>query len=55
MTAQISITGLSEAEKAANEILKHIEAIKEIQRSMSWTGTSIKIMLDNKEEAASGN
>ena len=36
MTGRIIITGISEAEKAAKEILEHIQAIKDIQRRMVW-------------------
>lgn len=58
MTGRIIITGISEAEKAAldiKEILEHIQAIKDIQRRMVWFGSDIQIVLDSKEEAASGN
>ena len=55
MTGRIIITGISDAEKAAKEILEHIQAIKDIQRRMVWFGSDIQIMLDSKEEAASGN
>lgn len=55
MYAQIILTGVSETEKAAREILEHIEAIKEIQRRASWSGTSVQVVLENKEEAVSGN
>lgn len=41
--------------KAAKEILEHIQAIKDIQRRMVWFGSDIQIVLDSKEEAASGN
>ena len=43
------------AEKAAKEILEHIQAIKDIQRRTVWFGSDIQIVLDSKEEAASGN
>ena len=36
MTGRIIITGISDAEKAAKEILEHIQAIKDIQRRMVW-------------------
>ena len=39
MTGKIVITGISEAEKAAKEILEHIQAIKDIQRRMVWFGS----------------
>lgn len=55
MTGKIVITGISDAEKAAKEILEHIQAIKDIQRRMVWFGSDIQIVLDSKEEAASGN
>lgn len=55
MTGRIIITGISEAEKAAKEILEHIQAIKDIKRRMVWFGSDIQIVLDSKEEAASGN
>jgi len=55
MTGKIIITGISDAEKAAKEILEHIQAIKDIQRRMVWFGSDIQIVLDSKEEAASGN
>lgn len=53
MTGRIIITGISDAEKAAKEILEHIQAIKDIQRRMVWFGSDIQIVLDSKEEAAS--
>ena len=31
------------------------KAIKDIQRRMVWFGSDIQIVLDSKEEAASGN
>ena len=34
MTGRIIINGISDAEKAAKEILEHIQAIKDIQRRM---------------------
>lgn len=44
MTGRIIITGISEAEKAAKEILEHIQAIKDIQRRMVWFGSDIQIV-----------
>ena len=55
MTGRIIINGISDAEKAAKEIHEHIQAIKDIQRRMVWFGSDIQIVLDSKEEAASGN
>lgn len=55
MTGRIIINGISDAEKAAKEILEHIQAIKDIRRRMVWFGSDIQIVLDSKEEAASGN
>lgn len=55
MHAQIILTGVFETEKAAREILEHIEAIKEIQRGTSWNGASVQVVLGDKEEAVSGN
>lgn len=55
MYAKIIVNGLSDTEQAARAILEHIEAIKEIQRSASWNGTPVQIILENKKEAVSGN
>ena len=55
MTAKIVITGISEAEQAARDILAHIEQIKEIQRNTLWSSSGIRVELTEKEEAASGN
>ena len=40
MTGRIIINGISDAEKAAKEILEHIQAIKDIQRRTVWFGYS---------------
>lgn len=50
MTGRIIITGISDAEKAAKEILEHIQAIKDIQRRTARFGSDIQIVLDSKEE-----
>lgn len=55
MYAKIILTGISETENAAREILEHIEAIKEIQRSASWNNASVQVVLGDKGETASGN
>ncbi len=55
MNATIVISGINEAEKAAKEILAHVEAIRAIQRNVSYIGADIQVVLDSKEEAASGN
>lgn len=54
MYAKLRISGLSEAERAAQEILKHVEAIKEIQRNSSYNGAEIEIEL-KELSPASGN
>ena len=53
MFATINISGLSATEKAAQEILEHIEAIRRIQSEAAFKG--IRVEVDLKEEAASGN
>ena len=53
MLVDMNITGLDKQEQAAREVLKHIEAIKEILRSASWT--HIQVSTDLKDETASGN
>ncbi len=54
MFAQVTITGLDEAEETAREILKHVEAVRELQRSSTWGALTVKVEL-SKEKAASGN
>lgn len=54
MNAQITIKGLDEAEKAAKEVLEHIEAIRQLQRGSAWNGISVQLEL-TEEKAASGN
>lgn len=53
MYAKIKIDGLSEAEKAAREILEHIDAIKQAELRLGISSISIEV--DLKEDAASGN
>ena len=42
MNAKIIITGLSETEEAAREILKHVEAIKKIQAQAAWNSIVVE-------------
>lgn len=51
MKVQISIAGLSEEEKAAQEILEHIEAILELQRESMWIEMRVKV--EAEDETAS--
>ncbi len=51
MIVEMNISGVSEAEKAAKEILEHIEAIKELQKTAAYKG--IRITIDMKDETAS--
>ena len=53
MLATIVISGVSEAETAAKEILEHVEAIKRIQSEAGFRG--LKIQVEINAEAASGN
>ena len=53
MNAKIIISNLGASEKAAREILEHVEAIKKLQRDAAWNAAKVEIVL--KEEAASGN
>lgn len=53
MFAKIKIEGLSEAEKAAREILEHIDAIKRAEMRLGLSSVSVEVAL--KENAASGN
>lgn len=56
MLTTIEIVGLSKAEKAAQEILEHIEAIRKIQRDVAWKSVDFSVKLVGEdEEAASGN
>lgn len=55
MLAKIIIKNLDEAEAAAKKILEHVEAIRELQRSMSWTSVAVQVELNSKNEAVSGN
>ena len=54
MNVKLVINGLDEVEKAAKEILEHVEAIRKIQMGGAWHGISVEANLVN-EEAASGN
>lgn len=53
MFAKIKIEGLSETEKAAQEILEHIDAIKKAEMRMGASRVSVEVEL--KKDAASGN
>ena len=52
LLANITVSGLAEAEKTAKEILEHIEAIKELSRKTMPYSIVIKTDLQ-EEEAAS--
>lgn len=54
MNAEIEIIGIGDAEKAALEILEHVEAIRKIQRGVAWNAVGSKIIINGKE-TASGN
>ena len=53
MFAKIKIEGLSEAEKAAREILEHIDAIKKAEMRLGISSVSVEVEL--KENTASDN
>lgn len=53
MLVKMNITGLDKQEQAAKKVLEHIEAIKEILSSASWT--NLQVSTDLKDETASGN
>ena len=55
MKAKIKITGLSEAEKTAREIIEHVEEIKRLMSGASWNSVIVDVDLDNNDETASGN
>ena len=55
MKAKIKITGLSEAEKTAREIIEHVEEIKRLMAGSSWNSVIVDVDLDNSDETASGN
>lgn len=54
MRAKIIITGVDVAEKAANEILEHIEAIKRLQHEAAWKSADVEVQIIN-EESTSNN
>lgn len=49
MRAKIVVSGIDTAEKAANEILEHIEAIKRLQQDAAWKSADVEIHLINEE------
>ena len=53
MFAKIKIKGLSEAEKAAQEILEHIDAIKRAEMRLGFSSMSVEVEL--KEDAEKGS
>jgi hypothetical protein len=55
MRANLKISGLSEAERVAREILEHVEAIKRLQRDASYDAVSVEVELLENEKTASGN
>lgn len=54
MLVKIKVSGLSEAEKTAREILDHIDAIRKLQMSAGYRGVDLEVEIE-KEKAASGN
>ena len=53
MFAKIKIEGLPETEKAAQEILEHIDAIKKAEMRMGASRVCVEVEL--KKDTASGN
>ena len=53
MIIEMNIRGVSDAEKTAKEILEHVEAIKELQKTAAYKG--IRITIDMKDKTASCN
>ena len=49
MNVKLKIENLGHAEENAREILKHIEAIQELQRSASYQGIQIEVELGESE------
>ena len=54
MYVDVTISGLDKAERAAKEILEHVEAIKRIQKDAAWGGLRVTMQVAEKE-TASGN
>lgn len=48
MNAKIVITGVSEAEKIAKEILGHVEEIGRLQRIAAYQGISIQVEINEE-------
>ncbi len=55
MVGIIEVRGLGEAEKAAGEILEHVEAIKRLQKVFYEVGVNVVLTDEGKEEITSGN
>lgn len=51
----IEVRGLGESEKAAGEILEHVEAIKRLQKVFYEVGVNVVLTDEGKEEITSGN
>ena len=49
MNVKIKIENLKRVEENAREILKHIEAIRELQRCASYQGVQIEVELGESE------
>ena len=51
MLVKIKVSGLSEAEKTAREILDHVDAIRNLQMSAGYRGVDLEVEIE--EGAAS--
>lgn len=54
MRGKINISGISEAEEMAVEILEHVEEIRRLQKELAWKSADIEITL-TEDKPISGN
>ena len=54
MLVKVKVSGLSEAEKAAREILDHVDAIRKLQMSAGYRGVDLEVEIEERR-AVSGN
>lgn len=54
MLVKIKVSGMSEAEKTAREILDHVDAIRNLQMSAGYRGVDLEVEIEERG-AVSGN